>query len=240
MASLARMGAVAVDMDIVGWGDSEVQIGRRAHTTGYSMQMQALWSLCVTDWVLSTRKDIDIDRIGVTGGSGGATHALLLAMLDDRVAAAAPVAHLVAYFDGGCTCESGVPMALSGGGSCLTELLATLAPRPVMVVSDGGDWTVTYPESEYPYLKRIWDFYGAGDNLRNSHFPNEGHDYGVNKRRAVYEFFADALELDLSRADESHVTLLPQAELRSFADGLLPDGAVKSRDELEEIINNIK
>ena len=240
MASLARMGAVAVDMDIVGWGDSEVQIGRRAHTTGYSMQMQALWSLCVTDWVLSTRKDIDIDRIGVTGGSGGATHALLLAMLDDRVAAAAPVAHLVAYFDGGCTCESGVPVALSGGGSCLTELLATLAPRPVMVVSDGGDWTVTYPESEYPYLKRIWDFYGAGDNLRNSHFPNEGHDYGVNKRRAVYEFFADALELDLSRADESHVTLLPQAELRSFADGLLPDGAVKSREELEEKINNIK
>ena len=239
MASLARMGAVAVDMDIVGWGDSEVQISRQAHTTGYSMQLQALWSLCITDWILRTRKDIDINRIGVTGGSGGATHALLLAMLDDRVAAAAPVAHLVAYFDGGCTCESGVPVALSGGGSCLTELLATLAPRPVLTVSDGGDWTVTYPDSEYPFLQRIWGFYGAGANIRNRHFPNEGHDYGPNKRRAVYEFFAESLGLDLSRADESRVTLLPQEELRSFAGGVLPEGAVRSRGELEEIIKKL-
>ena len=240
MATLARMGAVAVDMDIVGWGDSEVQISRQSHTTGYSMQLQALWSLCITDWILRTRKDIDINRIGATGGSGGATHALLLAMLDDRVTATASVAHLVAYFDGGCTCESGVPVALSGGGSCLTELLATLAPRPVLTVSDGGDWTVTYPESEYPYLQRIWGFYDAGANLHNRHFPNEGHDYGPNKRRAVYEFFAEALGLDLSRADESHVKLLPQEELRSFADGVLPEGAVRSRAELERIIRGIK
>ena len=240
MAALARMGAVAVDMDIVGWGDSEVQIGRAAHATGYSMQLQTLWSLCVTDWVLRTRKDIDINRIGVTGGSGGATHALLLAMLDERVTAMASVAHLVAYFDGGCACESGVPVALSGGGSCMTELLATLAPRPVLAVSDGGDWTVTYPESEYPFLQRIWGFYDAGDNLCHRHFPAEGHDYGVNKRRAVYEFFASVLGLNLSRADESRVGLLPADELRSFADGVLPEGAVRSQAELESIIRKIK
>ena len=240
MATLARMGAVAVDMDIVGWGDSEVQISRQAHPTGYSMQLQALWSLCVTDWVIGSRKDIDVDRIGVTGGSGGATHALLLAMLDERVAAAAPVAHLVAYFDGGCTCESGVPVAQAGGESCLTELLATLAPKPVLVVSDGGDWTVTYPESEYPFLRRIWGFYGAEERVTNRHFPNEGHDYGVNKRRAVYEFFADVFGLNLSRADESRVEVLPQEELRSFAAGKLPEGAVRSREELENIVRKIR
>lgn len=240
MASLARMGAVAVDMDIVGWGDSEMQVGRSAHNTGYSMQLQALWSICTLEWVLSTRNDIDINRIGVTGGSGGATHALLLALLDDRIAAVAPVAHLVAHFDGGCSCESGVPVALAGGGSCLTELLATLAPKPVLVVSDGGDWTVTYPRSEYPFLQRIWNFYGAGTKVSNSHFPNEGHDYGVNKRRAVYEFFAREFGLDLPRADESHVKVLPQEELRSFAGGELPEGAVGSRWELESVISNIE
>ena len=239
MATLARMGAVAVDMDIVGWGDSETQFGRPIHHTGYSMQLQALWSLCITEWILQSRNDVDVDRIGVTGGSGGATHALLLAMLDERVAAAAPVAHLVAYFDGGCPCESGVPVAQAGGESCLTELLATLAPKPVLTVSDGGDWTVTYPESEYPFLRRIWDFYGAGDRVTNRHFPDEGHDYGVNKRRAVYEFFADIFGLNLSRADESRVELLPQEELRSFAGGWLPEGAARSREELEEIIRRI-
>ena len=240
MATLARMGAVAVDMDIVGWADSEVQIGRAAHATGYSMQLQTLWSLCVTDWVLRTRKDIDPDRIAVTGGSGGATHALLLAMLDERVSAVASVAHLVAHFDGGCACESGVPVALSGGGSCMTELLATLAPRPVLAVSDGGDWTATYPESEYPFLRRIWGFYDSDATLHHRHFPAEGHDYGVNKRRAVYEFFASVLGLNLSRADESRVGLLPADELRSFADGVLPEGAVRSQAELESIIRKIK
>lgn len=115
MATFARMGAVAVDMDIFGWGDSERQTGREVHTAPYSMQVQALWSKAVTDWVLASRRDIDRKRMAATGGSGGATHALLLALSDDRFAVLAPVVHLVSHFDGGCPCESGRPVTLAGG-----------------------------------------------------------------------------------------------------------------------------
>lgn len=240
MATFARMGAVAVDMDIVGWGDSERQIGREAHAAPYSMQLQALWSKAVTDWLVASRCDIDTTRTAATGGSGGATHALLLALTDCRLAALAPVVHLVSHFDGGCPCESGRPVTLAGGGSCTPELLAAaMAPRPVLTVSDGGDWTATYPELEYPFLRRIWGFYGAGEQVRNVHLPDERHDYGPNKRRAVYEFFAETLGLDLSQADESRAEVLPEEALRSFAGGL-PAGVVRSRGELERILEKLE
>lgn len=240
MATFARMGAVAVDMDIFGWGDSERQVGRDAHTQRYSMQIQTLWSKAVTDWVLAARRDIDTARLAATGGSGGATHALLLALVDGRFAALAPVVHLVSHFDGGCPCESGRPVTLAGGGSCMPELLAAvMAPRPTLTVSDGGDWTATCPTLEYPFLQRIWGFYGAETAVRNVHFADERHDYGANKRRAVYAFFAGMLGLDLTQADESRVELLPEAALRSFGDEL-PAGALRSREELERILEKLE
>ena len=240
MATFARMGAVAVDMDIFGWGDSERQVGRDAHTQRYSMQIQTLWSKAVTEWMLTVRRDIDTARLAATGGSGGATHALLLALVDGRFAALAPVVHLVSHFDGGCPCESGRPVTLAGGGSCMPELLAAvMAPRPTLAVSDGGDWTATFPTLEYPFLQRIWSFYGAADAVRNVHLADERHDYGENKRRAVYVFFAQTLGLDLARADEDRVELLPEAALRSFGD-TLPAGALRSRAELERLIEKLE
>ena len=240
MAAFARMGAVAVDMAIFGWGESERQVGREAHMAPYSMQVQVLWSKAVTDWIVASRHDIDTTRMAATGGSGGATHALLLAVTDGRFAALAPVVHLVSYFDGGCPCESGRPVTLAAGGSCTPEILAAaMAPRPVLVVSDGGDWTATYPALEYPFLRRIWDFYDAGTQVRNVHFPDERHDYGPNNRRAVYAFFAETLGLDLSQADESRVELLPETALRAFS-GELPAKALRSRTQLEQIIEKLK
>ncbi|MDE5623542.1 MAG: hypothetical protein K2I62_02825, partial [Alistipes sp.] len=69
--------------------------------------------------------------------------------------------------------------------------------------------------------------------------PDERHDYGPNKRRAGYRFLAETLGLDLSLADESRVELLPEEALRSFADGL-PAGAIRSRDELERMIEKLE
>ena len=240
MATFARMGAVAVDMDIFGWGDSERQVGREAHTQDYSMQIQVLWSRAVTDWILSSRCDIDTTRMAATGGSGGATHALLLALVNDRFTVLAPVVHLVSHFDGGCPCESGRAVTLAAGGSCMPELLAAvMAPHPTLTVSDGGDWTATYPVLEYPFLQRIWGLYGATQAVRNVHLAGERHDYGVNKRRAVYAFLAETLGLDPAQADENRVELLPEAALRSFGDEL-PAASVRSREELEQMLEKLE
>lgn len=213
MATFARMGAVAVDLDIVGWGSLRAT-HPVSHESPHAMRLQALWSKAVADWVVSSRNDIDTTRMAATGGSGGATHTLLLALQDPRFRVLAPVAHLTAHFDGGCPCESAVPITLVGGGSCMTELLAAVVvPNPLLVVSNGGDWTHTYPSSEYPFLRSIWSLYGAEERVENSHFPEEPHRYGALQREAVYRFFAHSLGLDLGRADESCVTIQRASDL---------------------------
>ena len=84
----------------------------------------------------------------------------------------------------------------------------------MMVVSDGGDWTSETPISEYPYLQRVYGFYGAQDKVKNVHLPNERHDFGKNKRQAVYRFFIDTFGLDESLLDETKVTLEDENTLR--------------------------
>jgi hypothetical protein len=153
--------------------------------------------------------------VAANGGSGGGTHTVLLTLLDDRITASAPVVHVASHFDGGCPCESGMPIQLACGGTCEAELAAIIAPKPLLLVSDGGDWTSSNPTLEYPFIRRIFGFYGAESQVRNVHLPAERHDFGPSKRQAVYEFFADVFGLDRSMIDESRVTILPEADLQT-------------------------
>lgn len=213
LGTLARMGAICVDYDLWGWGESADEVGSKAHQTPEAHVMQALNGIRILDWMIQ-RKDVDTKRIGVNGGSGGGTQTVLLTVLDNRFTAANPVVSVSSWFDGGCPCESGMPIQLAGGGTCNTELAAMFAPKPMMLVSDGGDWTSTTPELEYPYLQRIYGFYGATDKVSNIHLPKERHDFGDNKRNAVYKFFIDTFNLDASKLDESKVTIEDENALR--------------------------
>ena len=213
LATLARMGAICVDYDLWGWGESADEVGSKAHQTPEAHVMQALNGIRILDWMIQ-RKDVDKTRVGVNGGSGGGTQSVLLSVLDDRYTACCPVVSVSSWFDGGCPCESGMPIQLAGGGTCNAELAAMFAPKPMMLVSDGGDWTSTTPELEFPYLQRIYGFYGKTDNVKNIHLPKERHDFGPNKRNAVYKFFIETFNLDASKLDESKVTIEEENALR--------------------------
>ena len=214
LGTLARMGAVCVDFDLYGWGESEKEVGD--HHSSRAHVYQAACGYILLDWMLKNRKDIDTKRVGVMGGSGGGTHTVMLSLLDERVTASAPVVHLASHFDGGCPCESGKPVQLSAGGTCEPELAAVMAPKPMLIVSDGGDWTSSVPTLEFPYLQRIYGFYHAQDKVRNVHLPNERHDFKENKRQAVYDFFIDVFGLDRSMLDESKITIESEETLKSL------------------------
>lgn len=216
LGTLARMGAVCVDFDLYGWGESEQEVGAEAHHTSRAHVYQAACGYILLDWMLTHRKDIDHQRVGVMGGSGGGTHTVLLSLLDERVTASAPVVHLASHFDGGCPCESGKPVQLSAGGTCEAELAAVMAPKPMLIVSDGGDWTNSVPTLEFPYLQRIYGFYGAQDQVRNVHLPNDRHDFNEHKRQAVYDFFIDVFGLDRTMLDEEKVTIEPDGDLKTL------------------------
>ncbi|NDV64052.1 DUF3826 domain-containing protein [Bacteroides sp. 224] len=246
MATLARMGAVCVDYDLFGWGESELQVGGVAHRSSAAHIIQAMNGLSLLDYIL-TRKDIDATRIGANGGSGGGSQVVLLTVLDNRFTAAAPIVSLASHFDGGCPCESGMPISLAGRGTNNAELMAMFAPQPLLVVSDGKDWTASVPTLEYPYLQRIYGFYNATDKVSNVHLPQEGHDFGPNKRNAVYDFFADVFQLDKKMIDEDKVTIEPQSALLSFGKKgeLMPENAIRSFNDVavyfdKKLYSNLK
>jgi poly(3-hydroxybutyrate) depolymerase len=212
------MGAICVDFDLYGYGQLKAEVGE--HAVARAHVFQAACGLRLLEWMLKNRNDVDTTRIGICGGSGGGTHTILLSLLAEsfdmaHIAAIAPVVHVASHFDGGCPCESGMPVQLSCGGTCEPELAATFAPRPMLVVSDGGDWTSTVPTLEYPYLQRMYGFYQATNLVKNVHLPDERHDFGPSKRQAVYQFFAEVFDLDITKADESKVTIQPEDNLKT-------------------------
>lgn len=232
LAAWARMGAVAVGYDLVGYGESALQLGEKVHHSVLAQQMQWMNTRILLEWMLS-RDDIDPTRVGLCGASGGGTQTMQMG-IDERFTAICPVISLSSYFDGGCPCESAIYLPAAAGGTCNAELSAVHAPRPLGVVSDGKDWTAHVPEIEGPFLQQIYRLHGAEDNLFCYHFPAEGHDFGYNKRQAVYDFFARVFQLDRERGDETKLTIEPIEELLLFGKGgkNLPAEAVRSVEDL--------
>ncbi|MET0392888.1 MAG: acetylxylan esterase [Chitinophagaceae bacterium] len=239
-AALARMGAMAFSYDLFAWGESLLQFRSEDHRRSLSMSVQVLGSIRILDYLLSL-KDADTSRVAITGGSGAGSHTVLLTAIDDRIKVAAPVVSLSSYFYGGCPCESGMPVHDCGGRTDNVELAAMAAPRPLLVVSDGKDWTDRMPEHDLLYLQRMYGYYDLPGNVENVHLKDEGHDFGISKRKAVYEFMAKYLGLNLEaiqdtagNIDESKITIEKEPALYVFGEkgGKLPAHAIKGYDSL--------
>ena len=79
------------------------------------------------------------------------------------------------------------PPSLRLGASNL-DIAALTAPRPMLLVSATGDWTVNTPTVEYPAIKEIYRLFGAEDRLEWAQV-DAGHNYNRESREAVYKFF---------------------------------------------------
>ncbi|MCB0688681.1 MAG: acetylxylan esterase [Saprospiraceae bacterium] len=243
-AFLARMGAVVFTYDMVGYGDA-TQV---EHKMPIALVLQSWASKRVIDYLIS-RDDVDPERIAMTGASGGGTQTFITTALDDRIKVSAPIVMVSAHFFGGCVCESGMPIHKNAHHQTNNvEIAALAAPRPMLVVSDGGDWTSNNPDIEIPYLQRVYDLYNAKSQLDHVHFPLERHDYGLHKRAAMYNFMDNYLGLSFpgtlyntttGTMNEDFVTILSKEELAVFdAHHPMPDNALKGNEAVTNYFLN--
>ena len=219
--AMAKMGAIVFAYDMVGWGES-VQL---PHKHQKVLAFQTWNSMRAIDFLLSM-PEADPSRIAVTGASGGGTQTFMLAALDERVKVSVPVVMVSAHFFGGCSCESGMPVHKNGNTVYTNaEIANSIAPKPMLLISNGNDWTRNNETVEYPFSQHIYGLFGKRENVELAHFPKEGHDYGKNKRMAAYRFLAKHLDLDLKKItnngviNEDFAVIHDQKDLRYFREG---------------------
>lgn len=150
---------------------------------------------------LDDHPNVDRSRIGMTGLSGGGWQTIVLSALDERVAAAVPVAGFSGF-------ESRVER---GGGGDIGDfeqkgsdfvaryeyphLVALLAPRPALLIHNADDIFRSHLVKRriYDDVRPVWDLFGAQDRFAFHENLDPGdHNYALENRIEAYRFFARA------------------------------------------------
>jgi dienelactone hydrolase len=226
--SLARQGYVVFAYDMVGYNDT-IQVPHEfgtpeQHLWSFGPLAMQLWNGIRALDFLASLSDVDASRLGATGASGGGTQVFLLTAVDDRVQFSSPVNMVSAIMQGGDFCENAPGLRI---GTSNVEIAAMFAPKPMLLVSDNGDWTRNVPREEYPAIRRIYDLYGKGDQVEVVQFIAP-HNFNEPSREAVYRFFA-TLHPSLSNSQElvEHDITVPMLQdALALSNRTLPPGAL--------------
>lgn len=234
-ASMALKGFMVLTYDPFGQGERGVSTRdhRRTELLVGGVAQQAIVdfeTLCALEFLLA-HPGVDSGRVGMTGASGGGFNSWIVPALDGRVAATAPVVGTSEFleqiaavrerdwYDAKEHCHF-IPGLLRFANN--HELLAMVAPRPLMIVAAHNDHSFRIPGNRAiaDYGRKLYAALGAADRVAYMEDEKDAHGYHKAKREAVAGFFLKWLkgEGDGSPDPEPPMTLPPwdAPELRCF------------------------
>ena len=226
--NLARQGFVVFTYDMVGYDDSQqvphTFTGQREYLWGLSLSGLQLWNSIRGLDFLESLPYVKHDAIGMTGESGGGTQTFLASSVDQRIAVSVPVNMISLHMQGGCLCENPPGLRLE---TTNVEIAATIAPRPLLMISATGDWTNETLELEYPAVRSIYNLVDASDRVRAVRMTAE-HNYNKESREAMYAWMARWLQHAPEDAHPAEKSFTPERleNLLVFHNRSLPQNAV--------------
>ncbi|HPG40549.1 MAG TPA: acetylxylan esterase [bacterium] len=245
----AELGFVCLIIETIQWGEVRGEHwGTYARgwfhwlSRGYTPAGVELWNALRGIDLLCARPEVDSDKIGVTGTSGGGAQTWFIAAADPRIKAAAPScgtstvkAHIFHNtIDGHCDCMMPVNTCLRD----IHDIGALIAPRPLLVAAADRDGlnTIDATRECVQYIKQIYELYDKGEQIELVETPG-GHSYQILSRTKIMAFFLRYLynkEIPYTEIDDIDTTAAGQfsaVDLRVYKNGPPPDDRTCSIQE---------
>lgn len=232
--------------------------------SGSSAARYFIWDgIRAIDYLVS-RKDVDPDRIGVTGWSGGGTITSYLSAFDERVKVSVPCSwsttnkrllETKGIQDG----ESSFIHAVANGIT-FEDLLEVRAPKPTLMTFTSRDeyLTIQTADEAFSEAKITYKAFGQEDNLQLAEDDSK-HWITPKIRLAMYSFFMKHFNIPGDPTEEEAEILSPE-ELKvtptgqistSFGGEMIFDvskketaklveNLVKSRQDIEKHLSEVK
>lgn len=198
--------------------------------TGTSLSDYFIWDGVRTLDFLETRKEVDMNRIGITGRSGGGTQSAMIAAYDKRIYAAAPECYITSFKRllqsiGPQDAEQNQFNAIKLGFD-QPDFLHLRAPKPSLIVTTTHDFFSQQGAREtYAEAQKSYSAFNAINNIKMVEDFGK-HESTKNNREAVYAFFqkhlnnpGDSVDNDVVVFKPKELWVTPSGQLQSSIKG---------------------
>ncbi|NND34861.1 MAG: hypothetical protein HKN76_19905, partial [Saprospiraceae bacterium] len=201
------------------------------YSRGYNPAGVEVWNGIRGIDILVSLPEVDPDKIGVTGISGGGSQSWYLAAVDERIKAAAAVAGAASLegqicqrtIDDHCDCM----MPINTYGIDFSDIGALVAPRSFLIAQTTGDgyYSIEAVRTLFDKISPIYDLYDQPESLKMIEAPG-GHSYGAKDefRAHILAFFSSELmEKKIDRNESNAIDMTApwtEEELSVYVDGV--------------------
>ncbi|QDU94857.1 alpha/beta hydrolase family protein [Lignipirellula cremea] len=222
-----------------GWGKQERRStghetrGGHLFLTGASLMALELFDNVRCIDYLASRADVDDNRIGMTGTSGGGSQTLFCAAVDTRLAAASPTCAATSLRadladTDMCICELLTDLLTVGDHS---TFLAMAYPRSILVVNGVQDYIfpIQGARASVRDARRLYALGKKEDRMRLAEFdaPHSWHDDMVAEQ---IRFFRQAFEMPPLKEIPSADAFRSYRELQCYPEGDMPADSLTLAD----------
>ncbi len=226
----ARNGFVCLTIDTLQLGEIEgIHHGTYRYdmwwwlNRGYTPAGVEAWNCVRALDYLQSRPEVDPERLGVTGRSGGGAYSWWIAAIDERIKAAVPVAgitdlenHVVdGCVEGHCDCMYMVNTYRWDYG----QVAAMVAPRPLLISNTDADriFPLDGVVRTFEAARRIYEMHGAADKI-GLNITAGGHQDTQELRVHAFRWFNRHLKGDEALIDKTATKFLEPPDLRVFTE----------------------